>query len=475
MLYVCAEVYLRGQHGYRLVRIKDGLIEFKDVPDKYIKSFIESKELRPWLKGAPVIVDGVVKSGKDLYTFINKVGTNQILVMDYNAKLKTVGLKDVNLWNAHYVEYMTPNNELVGTVIDNDTDYRDMVDALYHKFMSEDEIKEKAERLSIKASIINADYKIDEFGNLDDFDIKDRTKNEIVIPNGVVTARVSARSNVIASRTLKKLVLGYGVDKVDLSKCEDLHEISAEYSFAGDITFVPTIRNISGNFAITNADDEIVDWELLKYTNGMFRYIKTSTLKLINSRMQDNLISVCRYNNHIKNLYIGKNIQRIEEKACAECQSLIYINFGDSCSIIGKGAFEILDYDYNYKVKELTLDGIGGIVEIGAGAFNRDCKIKVDWEKFKKLRKIGSGAFGSIGQQEVYLNDSVEIVEKEAFIGLNIRLSRNLTDRSFANVLKSCILKGRTTIYYPSDLSTERLKQLNYYSRLGYIKIKEED
>lgn len=394
--------------------------------------------------------------------------------MDYNAKLKTVGLKDVNLWNAHYVEYMTPNNELLGTVIDNDTDYRDMVDALYHKFMSEDEIKEKAEKLSIKASIINADYKIDEFGNLDDFDIKDRTKNEIVIPNGVVTAKVSARSNVIASRTLKKLVLGYGVDKVDLSKCEDLHEIEAEYSFRGEIKFIPTIRNLVGIFDINTENGEFEDWELLKYKSEMFNYFKVDTLKLLNSKAQNSVPTVCRSNEYVENLYFGKNIKTIEERAFAECPYLRHIDFGDSCDLINTGAFEVTGQDAIYNTKELTLTGVGGIVEIKNNAFDRKCRIKVDWKEFKKLRKIGSYAFGGLDQENVYLNDSVEIITKDAFVGKNIRLSRNLTARSFENLLKHCIIKGKTTIYYPSGISEEYLRMLNNYARLGYIKLEEE-
>lgn len=230
MLYICAEVYVNGQHGYRIVTDENfnGMnVKFMDVPDSTIKSLLESNRIDDIPNEnsvLPMIVDGVAKSGKDIATALYSDLEN-VTVCYHNGLVQKFSCDDViKCWNMHQVKYIDVVNQVRNAYIGIHDDYREFVDKALNGSIN-------------KAKILKSKTKLGLIGS-DGTDLNDKgtfTANGLercIIPAGTIEAKIVYCTEIISnSEDLKSIFIFGDFCKLDLSKSKKCtiikHDISA--------------------------------------------------------------------------------------------------------------------------------------------------------------------------------------------------------------------------------------------------------
>lgn len=461
MIYICAELFIRGQHGYRLV---SDTFDKMDAPDKTVELLITQGKLSKSAKRVklPVLEDGKIKSNKEILTFIMRDGNN-LICSDYNGNKNIISDEEIpyrKFSNAEVVELIKPGNVLVKTLLGNWESYKEVVDSFYvgrGMQVSQD----KLDKAIIRAGMLASNYTIDTKGVL--HPNPDCNKDRLLIPDGVIDTEVlGGFKHIIGGRSLNRIKLAGRNGLVDLSRCDNLIEI--------DMIHNPAIAEFIPNENITTIKSfstiNFSDWKYLKYSGSTFMSAVIDNMSLGKSIVQKSIPERFTAGCKIRTLKIDGNIEEIGNNAFFNIGNTRELYIGDSVKRIGKIAFgsasAYMNLDHNEFIK---VSGLKNVESIGEFAFKGWKYIEFDISTLKSLKTIGKGAFNNciFYKSVVRLPDSVRVVGKDAFNTVEIiRLSPKLTDKSIENILASTNLR---IVYVPEQI-WEKVYKLNDHSHL---------
>lgn len=458
MIYVCAELIINGQHGYRLV---NDTFETMDAPDKSIDELIKQGKLSRSHKKAdlPLIENKVIKRKSDILTFIKR-DNDTIICTNYKAErleISGIDIEKYKFWNANIVEFMRPGCILSKTLLGINESYKQMVDTYY--IGREMEVsQEKIQRSIAKSSMISTNYIVGTDGVLQ---VKPGNEDDrLIIPDGVVdTQIIKGYGLVVGSRSLNRINIGDGNKVIDLRKCNNLIEVVFDKNTRVDLIYWN--ENITSVSSFETPLFE--DWKLLLYKTRNFINRSFNTMTLKNSIIQESIPDQFCVNCTINHLVIGGGIKIIGKGSFIYIRYAESINFGNTVEKIGSLAFGQSNNDSTMlrktfePVKIIRTDSIK---HIGDYAFNGMGLLDLDFKNMCKLTHIGKNAFHGCKFKNgiVYLPNSVKIVGANAFDDIEIiRLSRNLTEKSVKHILKNYNLR---IVIVPKELKEVAEKYL---------------
>lgn len=455
MIWICAEIYIGSQHGYRLVTdedIQNGAMKRMDAPDSSIVKLIKENKLHDTnIKGAklPVICSGIPKKGtEDILTFIGMDGPFAMFCDLAGAIHRDNCLGNLKVWNAHKIKYITPVNNAADAYIYNNSTYKEFVDSLY-----DDNSKlsdEKIQRLNRRYALVGSTTTIDENGRLvAEPGTADKT---IVISAGAVdTDYIRGYGKVkVTGNTLKTLRISKG-NIVDASECESLQTLVLKNTELDNVKWHKNLNHIIGLPSGVVLDKDFKDTENLEFTSRFFNSeSRVATIEIGNSVKQSIVPDeFARGLYYLESIRLIGNIAVIGNYAFSGPHDFEELILGDNVTEIGEGAFAALKTTVRSGAKvnicrrQLQITGGKNVRTIKKMAFlGRRFPRVLDLRQFEHLERIENEAFNSVGVSELIQPDTLKVVSKDAFYDIfggtsgRITLSRNLTNRSVINSVK---------------------------------------
>lgn len=457
MIWICAEIYIGSQHGYRLVTdedIQDGAMKRMDAPDASVIKLIKENRLHDTnIKGAklPVIYSGIPKKGtEDILTFIGMDGTFAMFCDLAGVIHRDNCLGNLKVWNAHKVKYITPVNNAADAYIYNNSTYKEFVDSLYDDSAQISE--EKISKLNRRYALVGSTTTIDENGRL----VAEHSKKpgeKIVISAGAIdTNFIRGYDTVkVTGNTLKTLRVSKG-NIVDASECESLQTLILRNTPIDKVKWNKNLNHLIGlPNGIEIEGDVFNDTENLEFTSKFFDTSSTVHVLEIGNSVKQSIIpdAFARGLYYLKSIRLIGNITVVGNYAFSGSHDFDELILGDNIIEIGEGAFAALQGSggnidrVSVCRNQLQITGGKNVKTIKKFAFlGRRFPIVLDLRKFEHLERIESNAFNSYGVSELIMPDTVKVVSKDAFYDIfggtegKITLSRNLTDRSVINSVK---------------------------------------
>lgn len=454
MIWICAEIYIGSQHGYRLVTdesIQNGAMKRMDAPDSSIVKLIKENKLHDTnIKGAklPVIYSGIPKKGtEDILTFIGMDGTFAMFCDLAGVIHRDNCLGNLKVWNAHKIKYITPVNNAADAYIYNNSTYKEFVDSLY-----DDNSKlsdEKIQRLNRRYALVGSTTTIDESGKLvAEPGTADKT---IVISSGAVdTDYIRGYGKVkVTGNTLKTLRISKG-NIVDASECESLQTLVLKNTQLDSVKWHKNLNHIIGLPNGVATDEDFKDTENLEFTSKFFDSESRLTTIEIGNSVKQSIVpdEFARGLYCLESIRLIGNITVIGNYAFSGPHDFEELILGDNVIEIGEGAFAALKNTVRSRAsvnicrRQLQITGGKNVRTIKKMAFlGRRFPRVLDLRQFEKLERIENEAFNSVGVSELIQPDSLKVVSKDAFdifggTSGKITLSRNLTKRSVINSVK---------------------------------------